>query len=48
MYVYERTYLYVPAVEAAAPTVFMVWQLARSCIVLRIVVSLRNRRETRP
>jgi hypothetical protein len=30
MYVYERMYSYVPAVGAAAPTVFMAWQLARS------------------
>ena len=38
----------VPAVEAAALTVFMVWQLARPCSGLRIVLSLRNRCEARP
>jgi hypothetical protein len=46
MYVYTRMYVCSPTLEAATPTVFMVWLLAQ--LVFNITPQLRYPEESRP
>ena len=38
MYIYKHMYIYSPTLEAAAPTVFMVWLQAWYRIDIRLII----------